>query len=181
MVPRVHPGMHYISHSSAGVVSGGGPYRALPVRDYFLLYGKDRMHSERGMPNVMHYESLVLTIPEDRLWPHNDMWGLHDFCLEGAQGAASFMEIVEKAFGPSKDAREFSEYAQWLNYDGYRGIFEGRSEYRRGMLLWMSHPAWPSLVWQTYDYFFDPTAAFLDAKLPNPSYSMEPRATILRW
>ena len=164
MVPRVHPGMHYISHSSAGVVSGGGPYRALPVRDYFLLYGKDRMHSERGMPNVMHYESLVLTIPEDRLWPHNDMWGLHDFCLEGAQGAASFMEIVEKAFGPSKDAREFSEYAQWLNYDGYRGIFEGRSEYRRGMLLWMSHPAWPSLVWQTYDYFFDPTAAYFGCK-----------------
>jgi len=164
MIPQLHPGIHYISHSSAGVVSGGGPYRALPVRDYFLLYGKDRMHSERGMPNVMNYESILQTIPEEHLWPHNDMWGLHDFCLEGAQGAASFLEIVEKAFGPAENAEQFSQYAQWINYDGYRGIFEGRSEFRRGMLLWMSHPAWPSMVWQTYDYFFDPTAAYFGCK-----------------
>jgi len=164
MIPQLHPGIHYISHSSAGVVSGGGPYRALPVRDYYLLYGKDRMHSERGMPNVMNYESILQTIPQEHLWPHNDMWGLHDFCLEGAQGAASFMEMVEKAFGPAENAEQFSQYAQWINYDGYRGIFEGRSEFRRGMLLWMSHPAWPSMVWQTYDYFFDPTAAYFGCK-----------------
>jgi len=164
MIPRLHPGIHYISHSSTGVVSGGGPYRALPVRDYYLLYGKDRMHSERGMPNVMNYESLVQTMPKETLWPHNDMWGLHDFCLEGAQGAASFMEKVENSFGPVQDAKEFTEYAQWINYNGYRGIFEGRSEFRRGMLLWMSHPAWPSHVWQTYDYYFDPTAAYFGCK-----------------
>ncbi|HOT54112.1 MAG TPA: discoidin domain-containing protein [Bacteroidales bacterium] len=164
MIPQLHPGIHYISHSSEGVVSGGGPYRALPVRDYYLLYGKDRMHSERGMPNVMNYESILQTIPEEHLWPHNDMWGLHDFCLEGAQGAASYLEMVEKAFGPSENAEQFSQYAQWINYDGYRGIFEGRSEFRRGMLLWMSHPAWPSMVWQTYDYFFDPTAAYFGCK-----------------
>lgn len=164
MIPRLHPGIHYISHSAAGVVSGGGPYRALPVRDYYLLYGKDRMHSERGMPNVMNYESILQTIPQEHLWPHNDMWGLHDFCLEGAQGAASFLEMVEKAFGPAENAEQFSQYAQWINYDGYRGIFEGRSEFRHGMLLWMSHPAWPSMVWQTYDYFFDPTAAYFGCK-----------------
>jgi len=37
MIPELQPGTHYISNSSMGVVSGGGPYRALPVRDYFLL------------------------------------------------------------------------------------------------------------------------------------------------
>jgi hypothetical protein len=33
-----------------------------------------------------------------------------------------------------------------------------------GLLLWMSHPAWPSLVWQTYDYFFEPTAAYFGCR-----------------
>jgi len=164
MLPEVHPGIHYISHSSMGVVSGGGPYRALPPRDYFLLYGNNKFHSERGMPNVMTYESLKQTIPESLIWPQSSLWGIHDYCLEGAQGAASFNEMIEKGFGKPKDAKEFTELAQWINYNGYRAIFEGRSGYRRGMLLWMSHPAWPSMVWQTYDYYFDPTAAYFGCK-----------------
>jgi hypothetical protein len=34
-----------------------------------------------------------------------------------------------------------------------------------GLLLWMSHPAWPSLTWQTYDYYFEPTAAYFASKI----------------
>lgn len=164
LVAEFHPGLEYISNSSSGVVSGGGPYRALPVQDYFLLYGRHKLHSERGMPNVMNFESLAQTLPESRLWPQNSQWGLHDYCLEGAQGAASFNEIIEKAFGPMGSAEEFTSMAQWINYDGYRGMFEGRSKFRKGLLLWMSHPAWPSMVWQTYDWYFDPTAAYFGCK-----------------
>ncbi|MFH0843143.1 MAG: discoidin domain-containing protein [Bacteroidota bacterium] len=164
MIPEVHPGLHYISHSSAGIVSGGGPYNALPPRDYFLLYGNNKFHSERGMPNVMTYESLIQTIPESKAWPQSSLWGMHDYCLEGAQRTASFNDMIEKGFGIAKDAKEFTELAQWINYNGYRAIFEGRSTYRQGMLLWMSHPAWPSMVWQTYDYYFEPTAAYFGCK-----------------
>lgn len=164
MIRKIHPGMHYISSSSSGTVSGGGPYRALPVRDYFLLYGFNKLHSERGMPNVMTYESLKQTLPDSALWPQNNQWGIHDYCLESAQGAASFNQMIEKGFGAPKDAREFTELAQWINYNGYRGMFEGRSAFRKGLLLWMSHSAWPSMVWQTYDYYFDPTAAYFGCK-----------------
>jgi len=164
MIPEIHPGIHYISNSSFGVVSGGGPYRALPPRDYFLLYGWNKLHSERGMPNVMTYESLKQTLPESALWPQNSQWGLHDYCMEGAQGAASFNQMIEKGFGRAENAREFTELAQWINYNGYRGMFEGRSAFRKGLLLWMSHPAWPSMVWQTYDYYFEPTAAYFGCK-----------------
>ena len=164
LVSELHQGMEYISHSSMGVVSGGGPYRALPVQDYFLLFGRHKLHSERGMPNVMTFEGLSRTLPESKLWPQNSMWGLHDYCLEGAQSAASFNEMVERAFGEAQDARTFTEWAQWINYDGYRGMFEGRSKFRKGLLLWMSHSAWPSMVWQTYDYYFEPTAAYFGCK-----------------
>ena len=29
-----------------------------------------------------------------------------------------------------------------------------------GIMTWMSQPAYPSLVWQTYDYYLDPTGAY---------------------
>ena len=112
IITELHPGLHYISNSSMGVVSGGGPYRALPVRDYFLLYGFNKFHSERGMPNVMTWESLKQTLPENAIWPQNNIWGIHDYCLESAQGAASFNQMIENGFGAPSDAKQFTELAQ---------------------------------------------------------------------
>lgn len=167
LITELHPGLKYIPHSADAEVSGGGPYRAMPVADYFDMKGADRFHSERGMPNVMNYESLVRTIPEDKIWPQSNLWGLHDFTLESAQYGGSFNELMNNGFGEPADAREFTELAQWVNYNGYRAMFEGRSEHRMGLLLWMSHSCWPSMVWQTYDYYFDPTAAYFACKKAN--------------
>ena len=33
-----------------------------------------------------------------------------------------------------------------------------------GLLIWMSHSCWPSMVWQTYDYYFEPTAGYFGAR-----------------
>ena len=174
MVPQEHPGLYYIPHSAADGVTGGGPYRALPVKDYFHLHGHDKMHSERGMPAVMNYENMVRAMGVENVEPvstlahPNPMYGLHDYTLgveaNAAQWAHSFNQLLENAFGEPSDAREFAYLAQWINYDGYRAMFESRSEYRRGLLLWMSHPAWPSMVWQTYDYYFEPTGAYFGCK-----------------
>jgi len=164
MIKKIHPDIHYIPSSISGVVSGGGPYWAYPPRDYFLMYGYNKFHSERGMPSVMTYESLKRTLPESAIWPQNNQWGIHDYCLNGAQEAATFNQMIEKGFGKPDNAQKFSELAQWINYNGYRAIFEGRSLYRKGTLLWMSHPAWPSMVWQTYDYYLEPTAAYFGCK-----------------
>lgn len=165
IVQEEHPGMHYIPSSADEVVSGHGPYQALPVKEYFsLTNGSDKFHSERGMPNVMTYESLVRTFSPDALWPQNAQWGQHDYTMEGAQACASFNKIIEKGFGAPSNAKEFADLAQWVNYDGYRGMFESRSLNRKGLLLWMTHPAWPSMVWQTYDYYLEPTAAYFGCK-----------------
>ena len=163
-----HPGLHYISSSADDVVTGHVPYRALPPKEYFTLEnGKDKFHSERGMPNVMNYESLARTLKEEDLWPQSNKWGQHDYTMEGAQGGSSFNAIIEKGFGAPQSAKEFTELAQWVNYDGYRAMFESRSLNRKGLLLWMTHPAWPSMVWQTYDYYFEPTAGYFGSKKGN--------------
>lgn len=165
LVARLHPGMHYIPHSAEGSVSGYGPYRALPVEEYFsLAAGRNRLHSERGMPNVPTVESLERMLRPEHRWPQDDVWGMHDFALQSAQSAATFNGMVEKAFGEPESLEQFAERAQWINYNGYRAMYESRSAERKGLIIWMSHSCWPSMVWQTYDYYFAPTAAYFGAK-----------------
>jgi len=158
------PGLHYIPNSADEVVSGHGPYQAMPVKYYFEKRATPRLHSEMGMPNIVSLESLHKMMPDSALWPQGPMWGLHDFCAFGAQGANSFRERIEKSYGPVNNVKDWVTLAQFVNYEGYRAMFEAQSKHRMGLLLWMSHPAWPSLVWQTYDYYFEPTAAYFGCK-----------------
>jgi hypothetical protein len=159
-----HPGIHYISNSAFGVVSGGGPYRAMPRNFYFTLGADPKLHSEMGMPNIPPMESVRAMMPESALWPQGLVWGLHDFCLGGAQGGESFRTMIDYDYGGAGNVDEWVSLAQFINYEGYRAMFEAQSKYRMGLLLWMSHPCWPSFVWQTYDYYFEPTAAYFGCK-----------------
>jgi len=112
----------------------------------------------------MTYEGLSRTLDADHLWPQNLYWGRHDYTMEGAQRGASFNQLIAENFGEPTSAREFCEWAQWINYEGYRAMYESGSKDRMGLLIWMSHPCWPSMVWQTYDYYLEPTAAYFGVK-----------------
>ncbi|MGB6193428.1 MAG: hypothetical protein WBF42_13260, partial [Terracidiphilus sp.] len=160
---ELHPELHYIPSSADNVVSGHGPYQALPASFYFDA-ADSKLHSEIGAPNIPPIESVRMMMPESALWPQGLDWGLHDFCLEGAQGGASFRSIIDNGYGGASSAEEWIRLAQFVNYETYRAMFEAQSRYRMGVLLWMSHPCWPSFVWQTYDYFFEPTAAYFGCK-----------------
>ena len=154
-----NPGILYIPSSADEGVSGHGPYWAEPAKTYFSKQ-TGKLHTERGMPNVMTYEGLARTFSPEALWPQSEEWGRHDFTQRGAQRGATFNAMMERAFGKPADAREFGSLAQWINYDGYRAMFESGAKYRQGLLIWMSHSCWPSQVWQCYDYWLEPTAAF---------------------
>jgi len=159
-----HGDLPYLSSSADDYASGHGPYRAMPVNDYFLRRAAPKLHSEMGMPNVMTIDSLRAMLPDASLWPLGRLYGLHDFSLEGAQGGASFLERIQRSYGAADNAADWSTLAQFVNYEGYRAMFEAQSRNRMGLLIWMSHPAWPSLVWQTYDYYLEPTAAYFGAR-----------------
>jgi hypothetical protein len=134
------------------------------VAYYFTERATPKIHSEMGMPNIVTMASLRAMMPEDALWPLGRMYGLHDFSLDGAQGGRSFLARMQKSYGPIDSVKDFVALAQFVNYEGYRAMFEAQSRNRAGLLLWMSHPAWPSLVWQTYDYYLDPTAGYFGSK-----------------
>lgn len=159
LLAELHPEIHYIPSSADHVVSGHGPYRTLSAIEYFS--NPDNMlHSEIGAPNIPSLESVRAMMPERALWPQGLEYGLHDFTLEGAQGARTLLSLIADEYGGATNAADWIELAQFLNYDTYRAMFEAQSRDRMGVLLWMSHPCWPSFVWQTYDYYFDCTAAY---------------------
>ena len=162
-VATLHPGLDYISSSADDGVSGHGPYWAISAKEYYEKQ-TGKLHTERGMPNVMTYEGLSRTLDADHLWPQNLYWGRHDYTKEGAQRGASFNQLIADNFGEPTSVQEFCDWAQWINYEGYRAMYESGSKDRMGLLIWMSHPCWPSMVWQTYDYYFEPTAAYFGVK-----------------
>jgi beta-galactosidase/beta-glucuronidase len=158
MVAELEPHSYYISSSADGPVEGHGPYRVEPLRSYFE-HTPPKFHSEIGAPNVPEMPILERTLDEKAMWPVGPQWRLHDFYPENP-----FETAVEKNFGGAKNAGEFDALAQFVNYNAYRGMFEGQSKNRPGVLIWMSHSAWPSILWQTYDYFFDTDAAYFAVK-----------------
>jgi hypothetical protein len=160
----LHPGMHYIPSSADGVVSGHGPYQVQSPKFYFSERATPKFHSEMGMPNVVTLDSLRLMMPESAMWPQGAMWGLHDFTAASAQNGDSFRARIDKLYGPADNVADWLWLAQFVNYEGYRGMFEAQSKNRMGLLIWMSHSCWPSFVWQTYDYYFEPTAGYFGAK-----------------
>ncbi|HEV2445140.1 MAG TPA: hypothetical protein VGS58_04435, partial [Candidatus Sulfopaludibacter sp.] len=164
LTASLHPGLHYIPNSAMGPVSGGGPYRTQFPKFYFQQRATAKLHSELGMPNVVTLDSLKQMMRPGEMWPLGDVWGIHDFTITGAQGASTWRDMIEKTYGGAKNAAEFVALSQSIDYDGYRAMFEAQGKNRMGVLLWMSHPCWPSFVWQTYDYYFDQSGGYFGSK-----------------
>ncbi len=163
-IKTMHPQLSYIGSSADDVVTGHGPYCMKPTAFYFKNLSH-KFHSEEGMPNIPSWESLSRFLnPAGLSTEDGDTWGQHDFCMEGAPRCKDFNAIMEQHFGKPATPRQFTEWAQWLNYDGHRAMFESRQTDRQGLVMWMSHPCWPSMVWQTYDYYLEPTAAYFGIK-----------------
>ncbi len=158
------PGIHYIPSSADGPVSGHGPYRVMPPAWYFAERATPKLHSEMGMPAVPPLENVEAMMPAADRWPQREIWGLHDFTATGAQGGGWFRNRIDHSYGGASTLPAWLDLAQFVDYEGYRAMFEAQSKNRMGLLLWMSHPAWPSFVWQTYDYYLEPTAAYFGAK-----------------
>lgn len=164
LLAELDSGVKYIPNSAEGPVSGRGPYRLMPIRFYFKYRATKRLHSEMGMPAIVSYASLCRMMPKKDIWPQSDMWGIHDFTLGGSQNGASFDAAIRDHFGVVDSLREWLWLADYMEYCGYRAMFESQAKNRMGLLIWMSHPAWPCLTFQTYDYYFDPTAGYFGCK-----------------
>lgn len=164
ILTELHPGIHYILSSADVVVSGHGPYMSMPRRFYFQNRETPKFHSEIGQVSVPTIESVRAMMPEESLWPPNEMWGLHDYCTDGNQHCNLHLKMIERFFGSASNVDEWVSLAQFVNYEGCRAMFEAQAKNRMGVLLWACGPGWPSFVWQSHDYYLEPSASYFGCK-----------------
>ena len=151
----------YIPHSANGTVSGFGPYDVRDAEWYFANRGND-FHSEQGIVTIPTAESMRAMMPPEFLWPINDMWAVHDYQEPRSQ---LYTEKLSQRYGDSSSIDEYCRKAQLLNLESAKAMYEClQANQGSGMLLWMTQAAWPSLICQLYDHYFEMTGAYFGTK-----------------
>ncbi len=214
----------YFPNSASDPVGSGGGYAiaAMPnrnngtgVKEYFDEVPYVTLRSECGIPNVPSLQSMKRFLPEEKLWPINESWALHDWTYHMNGPANTYMDALQlykpggfsvptdnvrgqkpnvsdpafarykkevlemvEAAGKAYTLEEFQKIAQLINYENFKGVYEGLTVKRsNGFLMWMSQSSWPSFMWQTYDWYLDANAGYFGAKAANqPTHAVwDPR------
>lgn len=166
---------HYQPNSHAENLSGSGPWASKDPRYYFTAYptglGGNKgwgLRTELGTAVFTNFESFKKFMPKENWWPRNEMWNQHFFGpLAFNAGPDQYDESVA-AYGKPTGIEDYCRKAQFVNIETNKAMFEGwqdaMGEDASGLMTWMSQSAYPSMVWQTYDYYYDLTGAFWGAK-----------------
>jgi exo-1,4-beta-D-glucosaminidase len=171
----------------SGVYSGG-PYTWQDPKAYYDLMEKATdwvFKDETGIPSQPPYTTLSKIIP-NLVWdkkapfPFNDTWGYHDAATGNGHYDWYYHEMV-KRYGTPVTMEEFSDKMQLMNAMGYQGIFEApqsKLNETGGVMLWKLNPAFPSVIWQIYDWYLLPNAGYYFAKQSTaPVHSQYNRTT----
>jgi hypothetical protein len=152
---------YYLPNSADGVVTGHGPYDLQDPDWYFANRGAT-LHSELGIVSVPVVESMREMMPAGNLWPINQMWAVHDY---QTPRMPLYTRRIVRRYGALTGIEDYCRKAQMVNLESAKAMYESlQSRQGSGILVWMTQSAWPSLICQLYDYYFEPTAAFYGAK-----------------
>lgn len=159
---------HYHANSRLMNLCQSGPWGYFDKYQEFTTNKAQGFTTELGAPAMPTAETIRKFIAPEDLWPIGDVWYYHDLHQNIHGWQLYISHINSLGDEPAKDVDEFCERAQWLNYEIYRNMFEAWNhkmwQTTSGLLLWMSHPAWPSVIWQTYTYDYETPAPFFGSK-----------------
>lgn len=189
--PRSNAGVNnpnFSSHGGSRILSGSGIWANVDPKTYFTdphngyLFSRDNygLRSELGTATFVNVESFKKFMPKD-YWvaptpeaveSKTNMWARHYFSTDGALGGgaqpAKYINDISKSYGKAASLEDFCKKAQLLNVETTKAMYEAWNDHMwnnaSGMLMWMSQSAYPSMIWQTYDYYYDLTGAYFGAK-----------------
>ncbi|TWI83814.1 glycosyl hydrolase family 2 [Lacibacter cauensis] len=158
---------HYIGNSREINLRQSGPWHFfVNNKDYFSKQG-DGFTTEIGTFSVPEASTIRKFIAPEDQWPINDVWHYHDLHTNN-QNLEGYLHTADSLYGVSNSLDDFNRKIQLINYDSHRSIFEAWNNKlwnnSSGVLLWMSHPAWPSMIWQTYSWDFQTHGSFYGSK-----------------
>ena len=166
----------YQPNSHADALTGSGPWTNAVPSWYFTKYpggfGGDPgwgFRTEIGTAVFTNVESFKRFMPDTNWWPRNQMWDKHFFGPSAGNGGPDrYFSTIKSSYGEASGIEDFCRKAQLLNIETNKALFEGWQHFMwndaSGVMLWMSQSAYPSFVWQTYDYYYDLNGAYWGVK-----------------
>ena len=141
-----------------------GPWHYYKDAGVYYSYDAHGFNSELGSPSVPTAASMRKMMPEADQWPISDTWHYHDLL----NGLDEYVSSVDRLYGKAENLDDFCRKVQFINYDSYRAMFESWNSRlwgdASGVLLWMSHPAWPSVEWQTYSWDYETFGSYYGSR-----------------
>ncbi|MGE0220301.1 glycosyl hydrolase 2 galactose-binding domain-containing protein [Mycolicibacterium sp.] len=148
-----------------------GPYSWRPPSYWFAgRYAAARgANAEQGdNEHIPPLASLRRFLPPDRLWPINDAWFFHAGADPGNAALSTIRRAVDRRYGPSSSADQFTRKAQLAHYESTRAQFEafaaGGWDTHKMTIYWMLDNHWPSFFGHLFDYYLRPGGAYYGAK-----------------
>ncbi|TAJ14740.1 glycoside hydrolase family 2 [Marinilabiliaceae bacterium JC017] len=143
-----------------------GPYAYVPPVYWYIdtiAGGAYGFNTETGPgPQVPPMESIRKMIPQEHLWPVDEVWNYH--CGRHEFGSLDrYMRAFDARYGKASNVEEFVFKSQMSNYEAIRPMFEAfrvNKDHATGVIQWMLNSAWPEMFWQLYDYYLMPNGAF---------------------
>lgn len=165
---------YFQANSHAQGLTGSGPWGAFEPRYYFTKYPDGLegdpargwgFRTEIGTAAVPTFESFKKFMPKENWWPRDEMWNKHYFGQNAFNAAPERYEAtISNSYGEPSGIEDFCRKAQLVNIEANKAMYEGwldrMWEDASGIMCWMGQSAYPSMVWQTYDYYYDPTGVY---------------------
>ncbi len=156
--------------TGASGVKMSGPYDYVPP-NYWLTDkeagGAFGFNTETSPgPVIPMLPSLKRFIPAGHLWPVDDYWNYHAGG-ERFTNIDKFLNGMDQRYGKPAGLEDLLRKSQAMNYEAQRAMFEAysRNKYEStGVIQWMLNNAWPSIIWNLYDYYLVPSGAYFGSK-----------------
>ena len=166
----------YQANSHSDGLTGSGPWTNAHPNWYFTKYpggfGGDPgwgFRTEIGTAVFTSFESFKKFMPDSNWWPRNQMWDKHFFGPSASNGGPDrYFNTITASYGAPAGIEDFCRKAQLVNIETNKALYEGWQHHMwndaSGVMTWMSQSAYPSFVWQTYDYYYDLNGAYWGVK-----------------
>jgi hypothetical protein len=165
----------YQPNSHADALTGSGPWTNFHPNWYFTKYPGGfggspgwGFRTEIGTAVFTTYESFRKFMPDSAAWPRSAMWDKHFFGKSAANAGPDNYDAAVKGYGAPAGIEDYCRKAQLVNIETNKALYEGWQHHMwddaSGVMTWMSQSAYPSFVWQTYDYYYDLTGAYWGVK-----------------
>ena len=166
MMAAADPTRHYHGQSRFLNMDSSGPWSYFEDPSVYYTTNAKGFITEIGTFAIPTASSIRKFIAPEDMWPINDVWAYHDL-HHTSQNFAGFIKAVAR-YGEPASMEDFERKAQFVCYDAWRAIMESWNSRMwntsTGQLLWMSHPAWPSMIWQTYTWDYQTPGSYFGTK-----------------